>query len=512
MPDRAAHVPDSPRPLPGLRLVLAASGIWLGAAALAGGLLLALGPGPGWLAATGSLAGLAIATSLVAGTLADRRDAAHLAALAQAAGLSEREDETLSIGAIVARLGRRLERAHHFRMALEALEAPLVMVAADGTILVASKGMSLLEPACIEGATLDALFGTGYLETGGGAAEESMVLLRGRRLSVHRRPLPSGRYVLQFEPAGHFVQDDDLDAFLGALAAGQTGFRFEDDVAAVSPALAGLNAGLEALDRGFGAVRKAIAGQDGAADDMPLAREARAIVALHERIVMEQEDGAKARQGLEQKLASVRDLLGQFEARAAALEAEAEEHQDARIAESGQAALLGARLEAVAEGGREAEKLAGDADLAARRTEALVGEIERMTAEIDAMTATIEDVSFRTNLLALNAAVEAARAGEKGAGFAVVADEVRQLAQISNRSAKDIRAIVDTGRVQARTGLDEARALQKITAELEGNLRNLRNEAATIAPIPATRPAPEIEAARGAGQGPMASRQARARA
>src|SRR5690606_9407185 len=147
-----------------------------------------------------------------------------------------------------------------------------------------------------------------------------------------------------------------------------------------------------------------------------------------------------------------------------------------------------------------------------RRTEALVGEIERMTAEIDAMTATIEDVSFRTNLLALNAAVEAARAGEKGAGFAVVADEVRQLAQISNRSAKDIRAIVDTGRAQARTGLDEARALQKITAELEGNLRNLRNEAATIAPIPATRPAPEIEAARGAGQGPMASRQARARA
>src|SRR5690606_3896198 len=131
---------------------------------------------------------------------------------------------------------------------LEALEAPLVMVAADGTILVASKGMSLLEPACIEGATLDALFGTGYLETGGGAAEESMVLLRGRRLSVHRRPLPSGRYVLQFEPAGHFVQDDDLDAFLGALAAGQTGFRFEDDVAAVSPALAELNAGLEALD------------------------------------------------------------------------------------------------------------------------------------------------------------------------------------------------------------------------------------------------------------------------
>jgi methyl-accepting chemotaxis protein len=101
------------------------------------------------------------------------------------------------------------------------------------------------------------------------------------------------------------------------------------------------------------------------------------------------------------------------------------------------------------------------------------------------MTAGIEDVSFRTNLLALNAAVEAARAGEKGAGFAVVADEVRQLAQVTNRSAKDIRVIADKGRAQARIGLDEAGDLQKITAALRENLRNLSNAPSSIAPIAA---------------------------
>jgi methyl-accepting chemotaxis protein len=96
------------------------------------------------------------------------------------------------------------------------------------------------------------------------------------------------------------------------------------------------------------------------------------------------------------------------------------------------------------------------------------------------MVQAIEDVSFRTNLLALNAAVEAARAGEKGAGFAVVADEVRQLAQLTNRSAKDIRAVVTRGRAHAETGVSEARMLQKMIADLDGHLRNLSNETDTI--------------------------------
>nr|WP_286157350.1 PAS domain S-box protein [Sinorhizobium sp. RAC02] len=53
-------------------------------------------------------------------------------------------------------------------------------------------------------------------------------------------------------------------------------------------------------------------------------------------------------------------------------------------------------------------------------------------------TGAVADISDRTNLLALNAAIEAARAGENGRGFAVVADEVRALAEIAERSSRDV--------------------------------------------------------------------------
>ncbi len=90
------------------------------------------------------------------------------------------------------------------------------------------------------------------------------------------------------------------------------------------------------------------------------------------------------------------------------------------------------------------------------RTGTTLSDMELMTRDIDRMVDGLEDVSLRTNLLALNAAVEAARAGEHGVGFAVVADEVRQLAQLTNRSAKELGKVVRHGREQAETSQDDA--------------------------------------------------------
>ena len=55
----------------------------------------------------------------------------------------------------------------------------------------------------------------------------------------------------------------------------------------------------------------------------------------------------------------------------------------------------------------------------------------------------ITSIASQTNLLALNASIEAARAGESGRGFAVVAEEIGNLSNQSNKSANDIRAIVN---------------------------------------------------------------------
>lgn len=482
MPDRAATQFDSSLSGRGFKLVLGASAFWLLAAILAIGLFLALGPGPGWFAALGSLAGLALAGSLIAGALVDRRERRDLIAMAQAAGLTDRPGDALSIDQIMQRLGARLDRAHHFRAAIGALDCLALVADADGTILAISQGIEKLAPGVHEGQSLDALFGANYL-AGGGAPEEGLVLLGGRRLSLYRHALPSGRYALELRPAGCHIGDDDFDALVGALALGQTSFRFEADAAATNPALDALNGAFERFDAGSRQFRAVISGQVDhvAAPDLPLAEESAQVRDLLMSLLDQKRDDDAVREALETKLGSVKVLLTQFEARAADLEAKGEAGRQALEAGIAQMAALEARLAEAMGQGEAARRRADEVERAAQRTQALVIEIDRMAQEIDTMTASIEDVSFRTNLLALNAAVEAARAGEKGAGFAVVADEVRQLAQTTNRSAKDIRLIADKGRAQARTGIEEAAALQKITAALKENLRNLSNDAPSIA-------------------------------
>lgn len=83
--------------------------------------------------------------------------------------------------------------------------------------------------------------------------------------------------------------------------------------------------------------------------------------------------------------------------------------------------------------------------------------------EIDVTLNLISDISSETNLLALNASIEAARAGEAGKGFAVVATEVGNLANSTQDSLKEVKAVMD--RVQSN--------VKEITAQVEVNSSKL---------------------------------------
>lgn len=102
-----------------------------------------------------------------------------------------------------------------------------------------------------------------------------------------------------------------------------------------------------------------------------------------------------------------------------------------------------------ADNARQANELAGNAQLVAIKGGEMVAQvvdtmtaIQQSSSRIADIIGVIDGIAFHTNILALNAAVEAARAGEQGRGFAVVATEVRNLAKRSADAAKEIKGLI----------------------------------------------------------------------
>jgi methyl-accepting chemotaxis protein len=439
------------------------------------------------LCAAGAMALVTCGGSYALARRVEREDAVKIATLARAVNVSPKPGETARIELVVASLVQRIERANQFKTAFSQLKQPVILASEGGEIVGVSQGMLALQPDAIEGQTLDVVFGDGYVAGGGGPAEESLATFGGRRYEVRRRPSASGRLVLELTPAGQFVADDDLDAFATALADGTTSFRFDPDAIAASPVLATLNEGLDLVDSGMRAMSGLMEGNEldpalvqANSGFGPLARQVYDAVWT---LRAERDEEAAARDMLETKVHAVVRAIDNYRVsvtRMADLASDAREGFD----KASKAVANGrekARAVRALEG--QIKTLASDAVVAARRTHLAVGGVDKATAEIDRMVAAIEDVSFRTNLLALNAAVEAARAGEKGAGFAVVAEEVRTLAQSTQKTAKEIRALVVHSRGQADAGAGEAGSLEKILSGLDAHLRNLRNETDMIGTV-----------------------------
>jgi methyl-accepting chemotaxis protein len=464
------------------RLALIISLCWLAAAAAALIAIALLGVTL-WGAVLATLAlGAGFGGSFWVGQIAEAQFSSKLDALGKAVGLAG--EDSRSIEAIVANLCTRLDRTHLVKAAFSGMKQPALVLSAQGEILAVTQGLGDIEPRAVEGETADVLFGDGFL-AGGGFAEQELLVTGGQRFEARHRPVGGGRTALELIPAGHYISDDDLDAFASALAGGHTSFRFDAEAVEASAALRTLEAAFESFDLGARALAQMLAGEDldstYLTSNAGFAPQVRELNDTLKALQDERDDAVAESERLEDKIEAVLDAIDRYRQSVTTL-AELADQSRAGLSIANDTVNQGRdKIKVVRTLQKDARSSAAEAAKIAERAILSVDGVDAATAEIDKLVSAIEDVSFRTNLLALNAAVEAARAGEKGAGFAVVAEEVRMLAQSTQRTAKDIRNIVSGSRAQSEVSVHEAGTLKNILASLGQNLENLSNETDMIA-------------------------------
>jgi len=107
----------------------------------------------------------------------------------------------------------------------------------------------------------------------------------------------------------------------------------------------------------------------------------------------------------------------------------------------------------------------GKTKTATNEVNGIVQDMNESTKQINAISETIANITAQTNLLSLNASIESARAGEAGKGFAVVAEEIRKLAEQSQASTEEIKAIIASIQKKSDTAVESIKLTETVVNE-----------------------------------------------